>query len=235
MYMNERRNLPHFRLRYRALLFDLDGTLTDSAPGIFRCVSAALLQLGMPAPPQTDMRAMIGPPLHETFERYLGSPDLVEQAIAHYRACYAASGMYESAVYPGIPDLLADLHAAGARMLLATSKPQVYAAQIIEHFGLLPCFLYVGGASLDASRRSKTAVIGSVLGYLSPDERRSCVMIGDRQQDIAGAQAHGLPAIGVRYGYAEAGELEASQPALIVDRVADLRAVLLPEAPAGLP
>ncbi|NJK78416.1 MAG: HAD family hydrolase [Chloroflexaceae bacterium] len=217
---------------YNAVLLDLDGTLTDSEPGIVRSIAYALEQLGAPVPPPTVLHDWIGPPLHDTFTSYLGTTTLADRALAAYRERYVPIGMYENDVYPGIPALLTDLHEAGVRLYLATSKPQPYARLILEHFDLLRFFTYAGGATLDGRISTKAAVIGDVLDQMSSADHAACVMVGDRSHDIEGARTHGLRCIAVRYGYASVAELQASQPDAMAASVAELRALLLPERTA---
>lgn len=218
-------------LRYPIVLLDLDGTLVDSAPGILRSLTYALERLAVPIPDQATLYSWLGPPLSETLTRYLGNAATAEQAIRLYREYYLPTGIYECSLFPGIAALLAELHAAGATLALATSKPQVYARQIIEHFSLQHYFTYLGGATLDRRINTKAQVIGDVLAQLGNPDPAQCVMVGDRQHDVLGAREYGLPVIAVRHGYAPAGELEACQLTAIVAHTAELRARLLPATP----
>lgn len=227
MYKDKRRQMNHFLLPYRAILFDLDGTIIDSAPGIYACIEYALQRLDAAVPPQETMRAWLGPPLQNTFAHYLGSEESAAQAIAFYRERYTTGGMFDLTVYAGIPALLADLQQAGAHLYLSTSKPQVYARQILQHLQLATSFTYIGGATLDGTISGKNEVIADVLTHIVPDTTAETVVIGDRAQDIWGAQHHNLPCIAVAYGYASPEELTTNQPALIVQTVAELRAALL--------
>jgi phosphoglycolate phosphatase len=210
----------------RALLFDLDGTLTDPSVGIMRCIAYALERMGAPVPEAAALRAWVGPPLREQFGAYLGDPARGEQALALYRERFGCVGLYENRLYDGISELLAALHSQGTRLLLATGKPQPYAQRILEHFGLLDWFAHVGGATFDGTISSKAAIIGALLPRLSAAERVSCGMIGDREHDVAGARAHGLPCIAVGYGFGSAAELAACRPDYCVGSVAELHALL---------
>lgn len=214
---------------YRAILFDLDGTLTDPAEGITRSIQYALEHLGYPAPPAPDLYSWIGPSLRESFAHYLHTDDRqkVEQAMMFYRERFARVGLFENVVYPGIPALLADLQRAGCRLLLATSKPQIYARRILEHFELATCFAVIGGATLDGRLHTKADVIATLLPQLRADERAAMVMVGDREQDIVGARIHGIPAIAVSYGYGSMAELVACAPDCVVGSVTELRTVLV--------
>ena len=207
------------------LLFDLDGTLTDSMPGITRSYHYALARMGIVAPEPEELRYVVGPPLHETFAHYFHlAPAAIEQAIAFYRERFGTIGMFENAVYAGIPELLAEL-AADRQLVLATSKATVYAEQIVEHFGLRPCFNAIIGSHLDGRRTAKAEIVHDALAVV-PDHQ-AAVMIGDREHDIIGAHANGIPAIGVLYGYSSAGELAAAEPEFLVESVPALRTLLL--------
>lgn len=189
------------------LFFDLDGTLTDPKPGIEACLRYAMAQMNRPLPPDADLDWCIGPPLHESLERLL--PDLsaieVGRALELYRERYQASGLFENAVYPGIPEALTEL-ARHADLYVATSKPAVFAERIVEHFGLAGHFCMVYGSELDGTRSDKRTLIAHVLereGLTAP----SCWMIGDRAQDMAGAVANAVRPVGVTWGYGSHVEL----------------------------
>lgn len=213
--------------RYRAILFDLDGTLTDPYLGITRTFIYALGQLGVHPPDEATLRTWIGPPLQDSFRAYLGDEALARQGVAAYRARYGTIGMYENRVYSGIPELLSELRTAGKRLVLATSKLHSVAQAILEHFQLAPYFDATYGASLDASLSAKADIIAAALDQLAPGERQACVMVGDTAYDVAGAQAHGLPCIAVSYGYGTAESLAAAGPDAIARSVAELRELLL--------
>jgi phosphoglycolate phosphatase len=197
------------------LFFDLDGTLTDSRPGILASLRYALGALGIEAPPDAELLRFIGPPTHDAFPELLGSSDpaLVERAIGYYRDRYSTVGLFESAVYPGVTDGLAVLAAAGVRSWVVTSKPRVYAETIIEHFGLTAYFVKVYGSELSGERGDKGDLIAYVLGAqgqgvrLRPDETW---MIGDRKHDVLGARRNGVHAAGVLWGYGAREELTAA-------------------------
>ncbi len=219
-------NLP----RYRAVLFDLDGTLTDPYDGITRTFVHALERLGVNPPDDTTLRSWIGPPLHDSFRAYLGDEELAMRGVCAYRERYRAIGMYENRVYPGIPELLRDLRAGGCRLFLATSKLHSVAEAILDHFGLTDYFDASFGASPDASLSAKADIIAAALARMRPDERESCVMVGDTVYDVAGARANGIPCIAVTYGYGAREALEAAGPDALAHSVAELRALLLREA-----
>jgi phosphoglycolate phosphatase len=214
--------------RYPTILFDLDGTLTDPLEGIARSIRYALERLDRPQLGDEVLRTWIGPSLRDSLAGVLdGDQALVERGMALYRERYGPVGIFENRIYPGIPDLLADLAAAGSRVCLATSKPQIFAQRILEHFGIAGHFTMIGGATLDTSRERKADVIAYVLDALHADARAGAVMVGDREHDVIGARQHDLPTIGVTYGYGSRAELVAAGAAAIADDVAALRDLLL--------
>ena len=204
------------------LLFDLDGTLTDPGRGITRCVQHALVRLGRPAPPASDLAWCVGPPLRESFAELLGSsePRLISEALAHYRERFASVGMFENAVYPDVREGLVQLRGAGHRLWVATSKPHVYAREILAHFDLLQMFAAVHGSELSGERGDKVALIRHVLDVERFDTR-PC-MVGDRRHDVEGAHANGLEAIGVLWGYGTRAELEAAGADALVASMPEL-------------
>jgi len=205
----------------RLVLFDLDGTLVDSAPGIHASVRVAVAGVGLPDPTPAQLRAMVGPPLQEGFALGFGLAGAdVDRAVAAYRAHYSAGAMLEAPPYPGVPELLARLRSDGATIAVATSKPEPFALAILEHVGLLGQFASVHGATLDGAVRHKDQVVAAAIAR-HPDGRAP-VLVGDRAQDVLGAAAHGLPCIGAGWGPAEDGELEAAGAAIIAATPADV-------------
>lgn len=206
----------------KAILFDLDGTLTDSGPGIMNCLRRALAEMGETIPPEETLRLFVGPPLAEAFAEHCGmDPQRCEEAIRVYRKHYSAGGLFENTVYPGISEMLAALQDRGVPLYLATSKPEHYAKQIMEHFDLAKYFAYIGGALTDGKRREKSEVIAYVLettGH-SPDE---CIMIGDRKYDVEGAALFGIPTLGVTWGYGTREELQNTGAKWIADTPDDV-------------
>jgi phosphoglycolate phosphatase len=205
----------------RLVLFDLDGTLVDSAPGIWASVRAATAALGLPRPTPDQLRAMVGPPLQDGFAAQFGlsGPD-VDRAVAAYRAHYTAGAMLEVSVYAGIPELLDQLRDAGATLAVATSKPEPFAVQVLEHTGLLAAFDSVHGATFDGTVRHKAQVVGAALAAHPAAD--APVLVGDRAQDVLGAAAHGLPCIGAGWGPAPDGELAAAGAAAVAAIPADV-------------
>jgi phosphoglycolate phosphatase len=194
------------------VLLDLDGTLTDSAPGILNCLRYALDAMGVAHPDDATIRTFLGPPLAVTFREHFAMSDAdVDLAIALYRERYHDIGLYENDVYPGIPELLASLGAAGMPMAVATSKPTYSATRILEHFGLARHFAFIGGSDLEGVRHDKAAVIAHTMEELSrlplPSTPDALLMVGDREHDVLGARVHGIGTIGVLWGYGDADEL----------------------------
>lgn len=182
---------------YQTILFDLDGTLTDSGQGILNSVAYALEKMGIEEPDTANLNRFIGPPLYESFSRfYQLSPEDTQSAVDAFRVYFKEKGMFENQLYPGIIPLLEELRTAGKTLVIATSKPEIFAKQILEHFGIAHYFDVIAGASLDSSRISKADVIGYAINQLEAFPKHA-VMIGDREHDIEGARMHQLPAIGV--------------------------------------
>ncbi len=212
---------------YRKILFDLDGTLTDSGPGIINSVSYALNKYGIRANNE-ELTAMIGPPLQQSFQIIYGfSNEKASEAVEYYREYFREKGMFENQLYPGITEMLKELFENNRQLYLATSKPTVFARQILQHFKIEYLFDQVVGSNLDGSRVVKPEIIGAVselTGGLSRDET---VMVGDREHDIIGAKAHELDTIAVTYGYGSLEELKSVQPTVVVSSVAELSELLL--------
>ena len=204
------------------IFFDLDGTLTDPAPGITGCMRHAADALGVEV--EGDLAQYIGPPLAESFRCILRSmdPELIAEAIRLYRERFGTIGLFENALYPGIPELLAELSEAGHELRVVTSKPHIYADRIIDHFDLRRWIPRVYGSELDGTRADKRELIGHVLEIEGITGDRA-TMIGDRMHDIRGARAHGLRTIGVLWGYGAEGELERAGADVIVAEVSEVR------------
>ncbi|MEG3292886.1 HAD family hydrolase [Streptococcus suis] len=212
---------------YQTILFDLDGTLTDSGQGILNSVAYALEKMGIEEPDTANLNRFIGPPLYESFSRfYQLSPEDTQSAVDAFRVYFKEKGMFENQLYPGIIPLLEELRTAGKTLVIATSKPEIFAKQILEHFGIAHYFDVIAGASLDSSRISKADVIGYAINQLEAFPKQA-VMIGDREHDIEGARMHQLPAIGILYGYGSKQEFEKAGATMIVETVQDLKKVLL--------
>lgn len=192
----------------KAYLFDLDGTLTDPREGITRSIAYALERLGVEPPPLDALVFAIGPPLRASLAQLLGTDarDTVERALAHYRERFAEVGLFENEVYDGIAATLQSLAASGATLVVATSKPHVYARRIVDHFALGSHFAEVHGCELDGTREDKGDLIAHILPHHGLDPR-DAVMIGDRGVDMRAARHHGLAAVGALWGYGTRDEL----------------------------
>ena len=228
-------------MKYEYILFDLDGTLTDSAPGITACVQYALHKMGIEEPDLHKLEPFVGPPLLDSFHSFYGfNEEQGRQAIVYYRERFSARGMFENAVYPGVDKLLADLKAAGRKLAVASSKPEIYVEQILEHFGLRKYFDVVTGSGLDGTRTTKEEVVEEALRCLLPEnlfrekmetkgryKYDTVVMVGDRRFDVEGAKEYHIVSVGVTYGYAVQGELAKAGADEIVETVEELAEVLL--------
>ena len=208
----------------KTILFDLDGTLTDSGEGIINCAILALEHFGCPIPSREAMRVFVGPPLHESFIRHGVPADKAEEAVAVYRSRYIPIGAYENTPYPGIRELLETLKAEGHTLYVATSKPEGMSVDILTHFDLARYFDRICGASMDTSRSNKEAVIA----YLIEQNGRSdnMVMVGDTKFDVLGAKHHGIPCIGVSWGYGTVEDMEKAGAAAIAYTMEELLALL---------
>ncbi len=192
------------KLQY--VFWDLDGTLTDSAPGILNSCEYALSRMGVLVP-RKELYTFIGPPLLESFSHILGSDEKGRRATALYREYFSEKGLFENSVYPGVPETLAGIAASGIKNVLTTAKPLVYARRILEHFSLSRYFHLLGGADLDGPLHSKQDVLADNLKRLGCD-RASVLMVGDRSDDIDAARSLSVASCGVLYGYASPGELD---------------------------
>lgn len=213
---------------YQTILFDLDGTLTNPALGITNSLAYALEKFNIEVTDKKELYRFIGPPLQDSFENfYHFSKEDSLKAVDFYRDYFRHKGLYENEVYQGIPDLLERLKAQGKKLLVATSKPERFARQILKHFELFDYFDLVSGASMDGSRRLKGDVIAHALTSAQVSDLSAAIMIGDREHDIIGAKKNGLDAIGVLYGFGSQEELEKAGAKDMAKTVADLRKILL--------
>lgn len=214
-------------MNYKNILFDLDGTLTDPKIGITKSVSYALEKMGIKVENLDELKIFIGPPLAVSFRDFYGFDEVkTNKAIEYYRENFSVTGLYENEVYSGIKELLELLvKDQEIRLFVATSKPQVFAQQIIEHFGLSSYFDYVCGSELDGTRSAKAEIIGYLIENfnLHPEET---VMIGDRKHDIIGAHHQGINSIAVGYGFGSREELIDIQPTHLVQSIQELAQLL---------
>lgn len=213
---------------YQTILFDLDGTLTNPALGITNSLAYALEKFNIEVTDKKELYRFIGPPLQDSFENfYHFSKEDSLKAVDFYRDYFRHKGLYENEVYQGIPDLLERLKAQGKKLLVATSKPEGFARQILKHFELFDYFDLVAGANMDGSRRLKGDVIAHALTSAQVSDLSAAIMIGDREHDIIGAKKNGLDAIGVLYGFGNREELKKAGATYIATNVEELQGRLL--------
>lgn len=212
----------------KVILFDLDGTLTNSAPGIFNSLRYALKKFSIETIPQSVLESFIGPSLKYSFSKhfFIDEKD-VFKVIKYYRAYYTEKGMYENKLYDGIEDLLFELKKKDKILNIASSKPTIYVNEILQHFKILHYFDHVIGAKIDGSHSDKIDLINENLNLYPEMEKKDFVMIGDRNWDIIGAKKAKINSIGVNYGFAKENELEEAKATVIVDSVINLKNVLM--------
>lgn len=197
------------------LLFDLDGTLTDSGEGIIHCGQETLAHFGLEVPSYDELRPMVGPPLRDSLLRFGITEENMEEAVEVYRKAYVDHGQYENFPYPGVEDLLKQLRSDGHKLYVATSKPEIMAEHILKHFALDQYFDEICGSSLDGKRITKSEVIRHLLKQLPMDEK--IIMIGDTIYDIEGANELGLSSIGVAWGYGDLPQMRSAGAIGIAD------------------
>lgn len=208
---------------YETILFDLDGTLTDPGEGITNSVAYALKKYNIEVSDRRALYKFIGPPLKDSFMKYYGFDEAkAEEAIAYYREYFRDTGIFENKVYDGVEDMLSELYADGKRLVLATSKPEIFAVRILEHFSLSKYFAVTAGASMDSSRSKKGDVIAYAVSLCDDFNKDTAIMIGDREHDIIGAKENGLNSIGVLYGYGDETELKTAGADYIVSTPQDI-------------
>ena len=208
----------------KAILFDLDGTLTDSGEGIINCAILALEHFGLPIPSRDELRVFVGPPLTESFINHGVPADKAEEAVAIYRSRYIPIGKFENTPYAGIREMLETLQANGHKLYVATSKPEGMSVDILNHFDLAKYFTMICGAAMDLSRNSKEAVISYLLE--KSGEKENMVMVGDTKFDVIGAKEHGIPCIGVSWGYGKVDEMAEAGAIAIADTPTELLTLL---------
>lgn len=213
---------------YQYILFDLDGTLTDSREGITKSVQYALNKMGIHEPDLKPLERFIGPPLYDEFRRSYGFDDAeAKQAIDFYRERFGVVGWKENLLYDGIPELLKALTEAGKTLSTASSKPAFFVDKIVKYFDIEQFFTVVAGATLDGSIGTKTQVVQQALERLNVQDRSQAVLIGDRLHDVEGARACGIDCIGVTFGFGSREELESAGANHVVDRVDELLPLLV--------
>lgn len=210
-------------MMYQYLLFDLDGTLTNPGIGITNSVIYALHKFNIDISNRSELYKFIGPPLKDSFKKYYGfSNGQSDLAIQYYREYFKKQGIFENEVYDGIHDLLIELKAKGKSLIVATSKPEAFAIEILRHFDLYDYFDFVAGATMDDSRNKKSDIIHYALNNCNISDKSSAIMIGDREHDIIGAKDNGLDSIGVLFGYGTYNELKNAEATFIADTPMDI-------------
>lgn len=208
---------------YNYILFDLDGTLTNPGLGITNSVMYALKKFNIEVNDRTALYKFIGPPLQDSFQRYYGfSKEESDLAVKYYREYFSVHGLYENEVYDGIENLLIELKKKNKSLLVATSKPETFAVEILKHFHLEQYFDFIAGATMDSSRNTKADVISHALENCKISDLTSTIMVGDREYDILGAKQVGLDSIGVLFGYGNYEELEAAGATYIAESIRDI-------------
>lgn len=210
--------------KYHYLFFDLDGTLTDPKIGITRCVAYALESFGIQVADFNTLTCFIGPPLIDSFMEYYSlSEEDAKKAVEKYRERFRTIGILENSIYPGIDEFLKELTTSGFQLILATSKPSVYAKQILAHFHLESYFTFLSGSELDGRRAKKGEVIAYALENCSISDRSQVLMIGDRKHDILGAKKNQIDSMGVLFGYGDQEELLLAGADYIMKSVEEMR------------
>lgn len=211
--------------KYDVILFDLDGTITDPGIGITNSVAYALKKYNITVEDRAELYKFIGPPLHKSFEEFYGVDGL--QAVDYYREYYRDKGIYENTVYAGVEDMLKKLNDAGKKVILATSKPEVFAKEVLRYFNLTDYFYYAAGANLDGTLTDKAEVIAYALAEGGVTDKSAVIMIGDREHDIIGANKNGIDSMGVLYGYGSREELENTGADYIAATIEDICGILI--------
>ncbi len=213
---------------YELILFDLDGTLTDPAEGITNSVEYALNKMGINIENKRDLYKFIGPPLLESFQNFCNfNKEDSKQALTYYREYFKEKGMLENVVYDGIDNMLKTLKNNGKRLCVATSKPEPFAINILEYFGLSKYFEFIAGSNMDGTRAKKNEVIDYCLSHCKFLDKSKVVMIGDREHDIIGANKCSVDSIGVLFGYGSREELESASATYIAQTVNDIEKIIL--------
>ena len=214
--------------KYDYIFFDLDGTLSESGPGLINCVAFALNSIGIEVSDREELRKFVGPPLIESFSMFYGlSPEQIQIAVRNFRAQYEASGIFENEMYDGVDILLKKLCDAGKVPVVATSKPEPFARKILQRYSIDKYFLYIAGSGIDETRTKKAEVIAYALEACKISDKSKVVMVGDRFHDVIGARENGIDCIGVLFGYGERKDLEDAGAVAIAADVNELTEMLL--------
>lgn len=210
-------------MKIRNILFDLDGTLSDSAEGIINCATLALEYFNLPVPSKEEMRVFVGPPLRDTFVKFGVSKENAEKAVEVYRSRYIPVGIYETSLYSGSKEMLEDLKQKGYNLYLATSKPESMAIEVLKFLKIYDYFDLVCGATLDKSRDSKSDVIDYLLKQTGIKE---AIMVGDTAFDVLGAKEHGIKTVGVSWGFGTVEEMKQSGAIAVANTADELVEIL---------
>lgn len=216
------------KLNYDYIFFDLDGTLSDSAPGIVNSVVYALTEMGTEITDRQQLKKFVGPPLPESFSQYFGyTPEQITQAVTHFRAYFQERGILENTMYTGADLMLQALSDAGKILIVATSKPEPFARVILNRYGIDRYFRYIAGCRIDETRTGKDEVIAYALNECGISDPSRVVMVGDRSHDVIGARKNGIDCIGVLFGYGDRQELESAGALGTVESFDELLALLI--------
>ena len=215
-------------LNYEYIFFDLDGTISDSAPGIIGSVLYALDKMGINEEDRASLTKFVGPPLVESFSKYYGfQGDDLDKSIKAFREYFSEKGIMENSMYEGIPEMLKKLQDSGKHLAVATSKPEPFARSILDRYGISSSFEYIAGSTIDETRTKKDEVIVYALDTLGINDPKTVLMVGDRSHDVLGAKKCGLDCLGVLYGYGSRIELKDAGADYIAETVADIYKIIL--------
>lgn len=213
---------------YKYILFDLDGTIIDSSLGVTNSVMHSLKKLGEPVPQREKLLKFIGPPLFTSYTQYCGfSEEKANLAIEYYREHFEKKDLFNNVLYSGIEDVLSCIHDSEKTLIVATSKPEVFAKQILDRFGISKYFDFIVGATFDGKRNHKDQVLNHILDNCNIDDKSNCVLVGDTRFDAIGAKTVGIDCIGVAYGFGTRDELLENGVITIADNMEDLKKILL--------
>lgn len=215
-------------MNYQIALFDLDGTIINSQIGITRSVQYSLKHFGIEVENPDTLVHFVGPPLHKSFENFYSfDKEKSVLAVEKYREYYREKGIFECEMYSGVHDLLQDLQQKGVKIVLATSKPEFFALQILENINIIHLFDSVYGSNLDLTRSDKAEIIKDILRFYPEYHRNDFIMIGDKEHDIIGANKNSIDSAGVLWGFGSHAELEAHNPKFIVSEMNDIAEIVL--------
>ena len=208
---------------YNTVLFDLDGTLTDSGPGITNSVMYALDKFGIKVEDRTILYKFVGPPLKESYAKYFNlAGEDINRAVMYYREYYSEKGIFENVLYDGMAEVLDQIKSSGRKIILATSKPDEFAIKILKYFRIDQYFDFIAAATMDETRTGKAEVISYAIESCKITDLQSAVMVGDRENDILGAKTYGIDSIGVLYGYGGMEELQNAGATYFAENVSDI-------------